>query len=118
MWLAIAVGFFGNAAISGMYTIAAYSFPTHVRATGTGFVIGVGRGGAVLSPILAGYLFDPSGVLKVVPVDRLSTVAVVMGMGSLLAAVSLLFLKLDMDRPIAEGTKDKAAAAGLRTRTV
>jgi benzoate transport len=118
MWLAIAVGFFGNAAISGMYTIAAYAFPTHVRATGTGFVIGVGRGGAVLSPILAGFLFDPSGVSKALPVDRLSMVAIVMGMGSLLAAVSLLFLKLDVDRPIADATKDKAAAAGLRTRTV
>src|SRR5207245_2541405 len=54
--LAIVVGFFGNAAVSGMYSIVAYAFPTHVRATGTGFVIGVGRGGAVLSPWLAGYL--------------------------------------------------------------
>jgi MFS family permease len=41
-WLAIAVGFFGNAAISGLYSLVAYGFPTHVRATGTGFVIGVG----------------------------------------------------------------------------
>jgi benzoate transport len=97
-WLAIGVGFFGNAAISGMYSIAAYAFPTHVRATGTGFVIGVGRGGAVLSPILAGFLFDPSAVAKALPIDRLSMVALIMGMGSLLAAVALFFLKLDLDQ--------------------
>jgi len=115
-WLAIAVGFFGNAAISGLYSIAAYAFPTHVRATGTGFVIGVGRGGAVLSPWLAGFLFDPSGVLKVLPVDKLSWVASVMAMGSLLSAGVLIFLKLNVDRPVVEKTTQKAPE--LRTRTV
>ena len=115
-WLAIAVGFFGNAAISGLYSIVAYAFPTHVRATGTGFVIGVGRGGAVLSPWLAGFLFDPSGVLKVLPVEKLSWVAPVMAMGSLLSAGVLIFLKLNVDRPVAEKTTQQAA--GLRTRTV
>jgi MFS family permease len=98
-WLAIAVGFFGNAAISGLYSIVAYAFPTHVRATGTGFVIGVGRGGAVLSPWLAGILFDPSGVLTTIPVNRLAFVAVVMAMGSLLAAAVLFMLKLSAERP-------------------
>ncbi len=115
-WLAIAVGFFGNAAISGLYSIVAYAFPTHVRATGTGFVIGVGRGGAVLSPWLAGFLFDPSGVLKNLPVEKVATVAVVMAMGSLLAAGVLLFLRLTVDSPIAQPATQKAAE--LRTRTV
>ncbi len=40
-----------------MYAIFAQAFPTHVRAAGTGFGIGVGRGGSVLAPIIAGYLF-------------------------------------------------------------
>ena len=44
--LAAIAGFFGNAGVSGLYSIVAYAFPTHVRATGTGFVIGTGRGGA------------------------------------------------------------------------
>jgi len=83
--LAMVVGFFGNAAVSGLYSIVAYGFPTHVRATGTGFVIGVGRGGAVLSPILAGYLLR-SGT-------GLPSVAMIMGIGSLLAAIVLIFLK-------------------------
>jgi MFS family permease len=113
-WLALAVGFFGNAAISGMYSLAAYAFPTHVRATGTGFVIGVGRGGAVLSPWLAGILFDPSGVLRNLPIEKLSWVAMIMGMGSLLSAGALLFLKNVDHRPVAEETMPTSAT--LRTR--
>jgi benzoate transport len=115
-WLAIAVGTFGNAAISGMYSIAAYAFPTHVRATGTGFVIGIGRGGAVLSPWLAGFLFDPSGVALKLPIEKLTSVATVMAMGSLLAAGVLFLLKANVDRPVAEAAVPKAAP--LRTRTV
>jgi len=116
-WLAIAVGFFGNAAISGMYSIAAYAFPTHVRATGTGFVIGIGRGGAVLSPWLAGFLFDPSGVLLKLPIDKLSWVAVIMGMGSLLSAAALFLLNTNVGRQ-AEVVADAPKTAPLRTRTV
>jgi benzoate transport len=87
--LAGIAGFFAFAGMSGLYSIAAYTFPTHVRATGTGFVIGVGRGGAVLSPILAGMLFDRGSVLP--------TVGMIMAAGSLLAAIVLIFLKLDVD---------------------
>jgi len=114
-WIAIGVGFFGNAAISGLYSIVAYAFPTHVRATGTGFVIGVGRGGAVLSPWIAGFLFDPSGVLKALPVEKLYWVAPVMAMGSLLSAIALLFLKLNVERPAgmtAEKPPELRAKAG------
>jgi len=93
-WLAIVVGFFGNAAISGLYSIVAYAFPTHVRAVGTGFVIGVGRIGAFLSPPLAGFLFNSDTV----DVQRLWWVAIVMGMGSLLSACALLMLKLNLKK--------------------
>jgi benzoate transport len=89
-YLAAIAGFFGNAGVSGLYSIAAYAFPTHVRATGTGFVIGVGRGGAVLAPILAGYLLETGFTLP--------TVAVVMGMGSLCGAIVLMFVRLDSER--------------------
>jgi MFS family permease len=90
-WLAVLVGFCGNAAISGLYSIVAYAFPTHVKATGTGFVVGVGRGGAVLSPILAGYLLNAE--------MGLPTVALIMGTGSLLAAGVLLLLKMGSSQP-------------------
>lgn len=80
-----ATGFFTNSAIVGLYSLFAKVFPTHVRATGTGFAIGVGRGGAALAPVLAGYLFAAGFGLQ--------TVALCMGFGSLLAAIALLMLK-------------------------
>ena len=80
-----ATGFFTNSGIVGLYSLFAKIFPTHVRATGTGFAIGVGRGGAALAPVLAGYLF--------VAGFGLQTVALCMGLGSLLAAIALLMLK-------------------------
>jgi len=92
--ICVACGFFINAAINGMYAIFAHAFPTQVRAAGTGFAIGVGRGGSVLAPIVAGFMFQ-GGVG--VPV-----VAFVMGCGSLLAAAALLLLRLDTAPPEAQ----------------
>jgi benzoate transport len=83
--LAVA-GLFTNAAIAGLYLLFAQVFPTHVRATGTGFAIGVGRGGAALAPVVAGYLFRAGFTLQVV--------ALIMACGSLLAAVTLLALRV------------------------
>jgi benzoate transport len=79
-------GLFTNAAIAGFYLLFAQVFPTHVRATGTGFAIGVGRGGAVIAPVIAGYLFQAGLALQ--------TVALLMACGSLLAAVALFLLKV------------------------
>jgi MFS family permease len=79
-------GLFINAAIGGYYLLFARVFPTHVRATGAGFAIGVGRGGAVLAPIIAGYLFQAGFGLQ--------AVATMMAMGSLLSAAALLALKV------------------------
>ena len=53
-WATILTGFFTNAAISGYYAAFARGFPAYARATGTGFVLGVGRLGAAGSPIIAG----------------------------------------------------------------
>jgi benzoate transport len=79
-------GLFTNAAIAGFYLLFAKVFPTHARATGTGFAIGVGRGGAMLGPVIAGYLFQ-AGL-------ALSIVALIMACGSLLAAAALLALRV------------------------
>ena len=84
--LAACAGFFGNAGISGLYSLLAIAFPTRVRATGSGFVIGIGRAGAVISPVLAGFLFHAGAGLP--------TVATVMGLGSLLAGLVLIFFKM------------------------
>ena len=87
--LACASGLFTNGAVVGLYTIFARAFPTHVRATGTGFAIGVGRGGAALSPILAGFLFS-AGL-------PLAGVATALACGSLVAAFALAGVKLRFD---------------------
>ncbi|MBT0669243.1 MFS transporter [Novosphingobium profundi] len=80
-----AAGFFTNAGVVGLYAIFAKAFPTEVRAGGTGFVIGLGRGGAALGPIVAGILFT-AGI-------GLAGVAVIMASGSLLGALALLLLR-------------------------
>jgi MFS family permease len=90
-----------------MYAIFAHAYPTHVRAAGTGFAIGVGRGGSLLAPIAAGFLFE-GGVG--VPV-----VAAIMGGGSLLAAIVLLFLKLDKAPPEIAGLEAADAAPSRLT---
>lgn len=70
----------------GLYAIFAEAFPTEVRASGTGFVIGIGRGGAALSPIIAGMLFANGASLP--------SVALMMGLGSTVAAAAILVLGL------------------------
>jgi MFS family permease len=88
-----AAGFCTNAGIVGLYAIIAQVFPTHVRAFGTGFTIGVGRGGSVLAPIIAGFLFAAG--------YSLPTVALLLATGSTLAAIVLFRLKLEPDQPAA-----------------
>ena len=80
-------GFFTNAAINGMYAIFAHCYPTYVRAVGTGFAIGVGRGGAVLGPAVAGFLLEYAGF-------SFAMTALVLSIGSLVAACSLVFLNI------------------------
>ena len=85
--LAGTAGFFTNAVIVGLYALFAHVFPTNVRAGGTGFVIGMGRGGAALGPVIAGFMFALS--------FGLDQVAFVMAMGSVLALVMLALLKTE-----------------------
>jgi len=87
IYICMFCGFFINAGIVGLYAIIAQAFPTHVRASGTGFAIGAGRGGSVLAPIIAGYLFQFG--------FSLPTVSFALGAGSILGAVMVLLLKLD-----------------------
>jgi MFS family permease len=82
----LSVGLFTNSAIVGFYSAWAISYPTHIRATGTGFALSVGRGGAALSPVLAGVLF--AGNLG------LMGVSIIMAIGSFLALA--MFSMLDL----------------------
>lgn len=74
-------GIFTNGGVVGLYTLFARAFPSDVRASGTGFAIGVGRGGAALGPVAAGFLFNSGfGLLPV---------SMIMACGALVAAVVL-----------------------------
>ncbi len=83
------VGFFTGlfifAAISGFFGLFAVSYPSSLLGSGSGLVLGVGRGGAVLGPMIPGFLFA-AGML-------LQNIAIVMASGSFLAGLAVLFLK-------------------------
>lgn len=85
-WAVVLTGLFTNAAIVGFYAAFAASYPTHAKATGTGFALSIGRGGAALSPYLAGLLFaGESGLM---------TTSLIMAAGSFVALVLFFFLPL------------------------
>lgn len=84
--IAAIAGFCTNAGVVGLYALIAQAFPTRVRAGGTGFVIGIGRGGAALGPIVAGLMFAGG--------SSLALVAVTMALGSLAGAAALTMLRL------------------------
>jgi benzoate transport len=76
--------FFINAGVVGMYPLMAELFPANLRASGIGFVIGVGRGGSAVGPVLAGALFASGG--------SLFAVSLTMGAGGLIAATMIILL--------------------------
>lgn len=103
-WATILTGFFTNAAISGYYAAFARGFPAYARATGTGFVLGVGRLGAASSPLIAGALFAWLGN------DELLVVSTIMALGSIASLVLFLLL------PEREG--DDLVAAPVTTDSI
>lgn len=86
--VAAMTGFFTNASVVGFYALMANYFPANIRASGTGIVIGVGRGGAALGPIIAGYLFTAG--------HDLFFVSVLMGAGAMVAALAVFMLGFTM----------------------
>jgi benzoate transport len=82
------LGFFAGtfifAGISGFYGLFAASFPSSVMGSGSGLVLGVGRGGAILGPLIPGLLFA-AGL-------HLNLIAVLMSSGALVAGVTVLWL--------------------------
>lgn len=58
MLLGVALGMLLNGCVTGMYTITPQSYPFHLRGTGVGVALGVGRVGAIAGPLVVGYLVD------------------------------------------------------------
>jgi benzoate transport len=93
--IAAAAGFFIIGANSGFYAIVAQSFPSQLRAAGTGFVIGIGRVGSAAGPIAAGLLFEAGW--------SLNAVSIIMALGCLIAA----FLVTLLAQPSASDIADR-----------
>lgn len=83
--IGVLVGALINGCIAGLYTITPAVYGTEIRSTGMGWAIGIGRIGAILSPMLAGRLLDASWT----PVNLYVGAAVVVA----ISAVALLFLR-------------------------
>lgn len=81
---AAVAAFFINAGVVGLYPILAQTYPAALRASGTGFVIGMGRGGSALGPVVAGALFASGSSLLLV--------SLTMGLGGLIAAAMVFLL--------------------------
>jgi benzoate transport len=80
------VGFCITAATVGMYGVFARGFPTAARSSGAGFGLGIGRGGSLIAPILAGFLFQRG--------HTLAGVSTIMALGSLIGAAAVFTLSL------------------------
>ena len=78
------------AAISGFFGLFATSFPSSLLGSGSGLVLGLGRGGALLGPMIPGFLFA-AGL-------ALSQVALVMAAGSFFAGLSVLFMRQNANK--------------------
>lgn len=83
-----ATGFFLMGANYSLYGVAASYYPQHVRGTGCGASVAVGRIGSIVGPMLAGLLLG-AGVSAARVVQYLAPVAAVAGM----AAFALSFLR-------------------------
>lgn len=81
-----AMGFFLQSGMAGLYAAIARTFPAHMRASGTGFVIGIGRIGSIFGPAVAGLLMA-DGLTR-------GNVAIVMAIPSFVAALLLLKFRL------------------------
>lgn len=61
--VAFLIGMLLQGGYNGVWPLAASVYPQELRATGIGWAIGVGRGGAVLGPMMGGYLMAANAAL-------------------------------------------------------
>lgn len=83
--VALLAGSFVASSTAGLYVAIADAFEPHMRATGTGFVIGVGRIGSTLAPSIAGVLFSFGG--------GRASVAAVLGACAVVAGLILMLMR-------------------------
>ncbi|KAD4059827.1 MFS transporter [Arthrobacter yangruifuii] len=98
LFAAALVGFGSNAPIAGMLAISPTYYSSEVRGTALGLVIGMGRVGAIISPILAGALIDGGWTAG----DLYFLFVIPMALGAVI--ISLL------GQPVLRGATPKASA--------
>lgn len=64
--VAFCIGFTVQGGFNGLYPLVAGAYPAQVRSTGIGWCIGIGRSGAVIGPLIAGWLLAAQQPLSVV----------------------------------------------------
>lgn len=97
------IGVFANGCVAGLYAITPSVYGPSVRATGVGWGIGIGRIGAILSPIVAGALLD----LHWTPTQLYLLVAV----SFVLGAFAVNQLRLDRARAVESESSGSTAVA-------
>ena len=60
---AFVLGITLNGGFNGFWPTSARLYPTHIRATGVGWAVGAGRAGAVMGPLVGGYLLQSNAGL-------------------------------------------------------
>ena len=98
LFAAALVGFGSNAPIAGMLAIGPTYYTSEVRGTALGLVIGFGRVGAIISPILAGSLMDGGWT----PGDLYFLFVIPMALGAVIISM--------LGQPVLRGPSPKAAA--------
>ncbi len=95
------IGFGLIGTVSGLYATYPVIFPPTVRTTGAGIVIGVGRIGGIISPVVAGYMIN-AGVSPVVYCTLLAL--------PLVGAIFLLRMINELKNPLARGAVGQGKA--------
>lgn len=62
--LVLFIGFFVQGGFNGIWPTLSRLYHAKIRATGVGFTVGIGRFGAILGPLLFGYLSDSGMSIK------------------------------------------------------
>jgi MFS transporter, AAHS family, 4-hydroxybenzoate transporter len=78
------IGFGIQGGFVGMYSLAARLYPTEIRATGVGWAVGAGRIGAIVGPLLGGFLIG-AGL-------SMATNFIVFALPTIIAGVATLYV--------------------------
>jgi MFS family permease len=101
--LAFLIGVVVNGCVAGLYAIASVVYDASVRATGMGWGIGIGRFGAIVSPLIAGALIDAAW--------KPAQLYVGYGVAFLIAAVIVLLHRLEPPTDTRDSGTLQASAA-------